>query len=381
MLKQFKLQEYQLDSYLLFAEKALDVVKKQGLVGIIIPNTWLLNLLSSRIRKHIFDNSQIVRIVHYRYPVFRDATVDTEVVIFRASEPEEKHQVQLVIVAKDGTSEEYRIPQSRWRAGDGRPVNIFVRPEFTSLADKLAGFPLLDALCVITQGSKPFQVGKGNPRQTQKIVDEKPFISNERRDSSFRPLLRGSLIQKYNILWNKDYWISFGDWLAEPRYSAQYDAPAQIVIRQTGDALVATLDTEQFIVRDNLYTIVPRADNNVNLSYVLGLLNSRFLNWCYQNILNPEKGEALAQVKRGHLTKLPFPPIDLSEPKDKIRHDKMVSLVEQMLSLNKQLAGAKTDQEKTALQRQIDLTDKQIDRLVYELYELTEEEIRIVEGA
>ncbi len=307
MLQQFKLQEYQLDSYLLFAEKALNVVKKLGLVGIIIPNTWLLNLLSPQIRKHIFDNSQIVRIVHYRYPVFRDATVDTEVVFFQASEPGKKHEVQLVIVGKDGTSEEYRIPQSRWQAGDGKPVNIFERPEFASLADKLAGFPLLDALCVITQGSKPFQVGKGNPRQTQKIVDEKPFVSNKRRDSSFRPLLRGSLIQKYTILWNKDYWISFGDWLAEPRYSAQYDAPAKIVIRQTGDALVATLDTEQFIVRDNLYTIVPRADNSLNLCYVLGLLNSRFLNWYYQNILNPEKGEALAQVKRGHLAKLPFP--------------------------------------------------------------------------
>ncbi len=59
----------------------------------------------------------------------------------------------------------------------------------------------------------------------------------------------------------------------------------------------------------------------------------------------------------------------------------MVSLVDQMLSLNKQLARAKTDQEKTALQRQIDATDRQIDRLVYELYELTEEEIRIVEGS
>ncbi len=64
----------------------------------------------------------------------------------------------------------------------------------------------------------------------------------------------------------------------------------------------------------------------------------------------------------------------------KPRHDKMVSLVDQMLSLNKQLVRAKTDQEKTSLQRQIDATDKQIDRLVYELYELTEEEIRLVEG-
>jgi len=58
----------------------------------------------------------------------------------------------------------------------------------------------------------------------------------------------------------------------------------------------------------------------------------------------------------------------------------MVSLVDQMLSLNKQLPEAKTDHEKTTLQRQIDATDQQIDQLVYELYGLTQEEIKIVEA-
>jgi len=50
-----------------------------------------------------------------------------------------------------------------------------------------------------------------------------------------------------------------------------------------------------------------------------------------------------------------------------------------MLNLNKQLAEAKTDHEKTLIQRQIDATDNQIDKLVYELYDLTPEEIVIVE--
>ena len=58
----------------------------------------------------------------------------------------------------------------------------------------------------------------------------------------------------------------------------------------------------------------------------------------------------------------------------------MVALVEAMLALHRQLAAARTPQEKTALQRQIEATDRQIDTLVYELYGLTEEEIAIVEG-
>ncbi len=66
----------------------------------------------------------------------------------------------------------------------------------------------------------------------------------------------------------------------------------------------------------------------------------------------------------------------MEDPTDKARHDQMVTLIESMLELHKQLAEAKT-----VLQRQIEATDRQIDRLVYELYDLTEEEIKIVEGS
>jgi fido (protein-threonine AMPylation protein) len=58
----------------------------------------------------------------------------------------------------------------------------------------------------------------------------------------------------------------------------------------------------------------------------------------------------------------------------------MVALVEQMQELHTQFNAAKRPDKKTLLQRQIDATDKQIDQLVYELYGLTEEEIRVVEG-
>jgi hypothetical protein len=58
----------------------------------------------------------------------------------------------------------------------------------------------------------------------------------------------------------------------------------------------------------------------------------------------------------------------------------MVALVTQMLDLNKKLQDARLEQEKTLLSRQIEATDVAIDKLVYELYGLTEEEIKVVEG-
>jgi hypothetical protein len=59
----------------------------------------------------------------------------------------------------------------------------------------------------------------------------------------------------------------------------------------------------------------------------------------------------------------------------------MVGLVERMLELHKRKLGARTPEEQTMLDRQIGATDREIDQLVYGLYGLTEEEIRIVEGS
>jgi hypothetical protein len=121
-------------------------------------------------------------------------------------------------------------------------------------------------------------------------------------------------------------------------------------------------------------------DHRHDLLYVAGLLNSRLLNSALRQLTNAFRGGYFAVSKQA-LERLPFRTIDFKDPEDKDRHDRMVSLVERMLELHKQLAVAKTDHAKTNLQRQIDATDAQIDQLVYELYDLTEDEIKIVESA
>jgi hypothetical protein len=72
--------------------------------------------------------------------------------------------------------------------------------------------------------------------------------------------------------------------------------------------------------------------------------------------------------------------LDSSKSGDRSAHDGMVNLVDSMLALHKQLAAAKSTAHKAILQRQMDATDAEIDRLVYDLYGLTEQEIAIVEG-
>ena len=113
--------------------------------------------------------------------------------------------------------------------------------------------------------------------------------------------------------------------------------------------------------------------------YVLGLLNSKLLEWMIKQSATQMRGGYYSFESR-FIRTLPIRPIDFSDPADKARHDKMVSLVERMLELHKRRQEAASDGERELLQRQIDSTDGEIDALVYELYGLSEEEIRIVEG-
>ncbi|MBE2181834.1 MAG: hypothetical protein IAE89_00275, partial [Anaerolineae bacterium] len=79
---------------------------------------------------------------------------------------------------------------------------------------------------------------------------------------------------------------------------------------------------------------------------------------------------------------LPIRTINFDDPDDVAKHDRMVSLVEEMIALKQQHAKAEaafSDQRNTLAAR-IDSTDRAIDALVYELYALTPEEIAIVEG-
>jgi hypothetical protein len=126
------------------------------------------------------------------------------------------------------------------------------------------------------------------------------------------------------------------------------------------------------------YGITLKEEVNVSYLYLLGLLNSTTLSYYLKKTSSAFRGGYIA-LNRQYIEQLPIRSIDLTHPKDKANHDRMVQLVEQMLVLHKQLPEAKTGHEQTLLQRQIDATDRQIDKLVYELYDLTPEEIAIVE--
>jgi len=90
------------------------------------------------------------------------------------------------------------------------------------------------------------------------------------------------------------------------------------------------------------------------------------------------KSKLTVNITKTFLNELPIKTLDLNNTEDIEKHNKMVTLVEHMLDLHKRNPQTPFKQEQ--LEREITATDAQIDRLVYDLYGLTEEEIKIVEG-
>ncbi|TVL44587.1 Eco57I restriction-modification methylase domain-containing protein [Brachyspira hyodysenteriae] len=119
--------------------------------------------------------------------------------------------------------------------------------------------------------------------------------------------------------------------------------------------------------------------NNLNEMYFYAILNSKIFWFFVSNTSTALRGNAY-RLTPEFISPFKFPNLDLNNKQDKEMHDKMVALVDSIIALNKKLAVEKNPNAVTMINRQINAVDKQIDALVYKLYNLSDEEIRIIEG-
>jgi|694.fasta_scaffold53287_2 type I restriction-modification system DNA methylase subunit len=389
LIQKFPNQTYQLDTYLVFIEQSLSVLLRQGgNLGMITPNPWLTNLKQDKIRRFVLEKATLTEIVHFKFPVFPKVVVDTEIVLMTRGMKED-NEIRVAIFGSlndflGGSSEAIQIErkihsQAKWSALGGDTINIFTNSDEEDLAKKIRAMAMpLKIYCDINVGIKPYQTGKGIPSQTKDTVKNRPFDSKYKESSHHQLYLRGRDINRYKIAPLEERYLKYGEWLAEPRPAARFDAPEKLFMRQTGDSLVAALDTNQFLCLNNMHVLVPN-EQAPPVKLILGLLNSRLMNWFY-HFMNPEVGEALAEVKKTNVAKLPIRNIKSASECDLNIHSKVVALVDQMLGLQKLHSEVTTPHEQTVIERQISAIDSQIDSLVYDLYGLTEEEIKLVEA-
>jgi adenine-specific DNA-methyltransferase len=244
------------------------------------------------------------------------------------------------------------------------------------------GSQSLGTLCSVSTGLKAYQTGKGKPPQTDYEKEQRMFHALSPRDTTYGRYLEGADVRRYFLGWSGEY-LSYGDWLAEPRRSVPFSGE-RLLVRQIPAKppyLVHAVFTDEAVYNDINSMVVFTPVPGVSLKYLLGVINSRLLSAWFLAKFDKLQRSIFPQFKVKELASFPIWPINQERSGAIAVHDQMVTLVEHMLVLHKLSAEAKTPQEQMTIQRQIAATDRQIDRLVYQLYALTNEEIALVEGA
>lgn len=351
-------------------------------MGYIIPDTYLNLGFTSSLRSYLLQNSKIEEIVVLPNNVFEQATVDTTLLIVqRKLNTEQFHEssVTVKLFNKKSTQINLSSPDRSFSVSTEiwYQKNAFLVNSSSSELDIVCkvedGKDPLSRFVEAFYGIKVYQIGKGKPPQTKKIVETKPYTSVTPVDD-FLPFFDGKHIGRYSLLWDRNNWLNYGQWLAEPRTPSKFEGEKILLRKIVGRTLIGTYISETSYCNTLLYVIKILPDSGFSYTYLLGILNSKLMGWYLRKRFQISEEDTFPQILLRDILSIPLKIESLERPSN------LDKLVEQMLALHARRAAAHNPQELELLARQIETTDQAIDTLVYQLYGLTPEEIKLVEG-
>jgi hypothetical protein len=365
--------DFKIELFHLFLQRAVSLVKPGGFQSYIVPTTVLNNVYAESLRTWLLNKCCVEQICVARGRVFADADVHTSVLVFQL-EPETRKRSQNFVQTTAELGQEFankpcfsgRTSQPTFAGLPGCVWNILVNEQNKSLITRLTkDFSSLKKVAAINRGLI--------------TGDRDRYFANEKKTKDHVPIIAGSDVQRYFTQKPSEFVLfkrpktSGGCWDKEVHF-----APHKLVVRQICENPTASIVQTPLAVTGNIFTV--RGANLEHELFLLGIINSRLTEFFWKTMFADFK-DSFPQVTIFSLEQIPICVLDVSKPADKARHDKLVSLVEQMLAAKPQLARAQSDKDKDFYENKCAALDRQIDALVYELYALTPDEIQIVEGA
>ncbi len=385
LLNNYLTKDYKPNLWAYFYEKGYHLLNENGLISYIVPRTFIDNVYYNSLRSFFALNSKIIEICKINYEVFDQATTGgSSICIFKKNRIHEKNVNLLTFFSVDDfykkTYRLIKVLQQNILIGENKSFN-FQTKKTNLIFEKInqSGVPLGE-LCSVNNG-----VNTGNAANI--------LLSKQPKSEKYLKILEGKDINRYSIKWNNN-WINYDKNLKKTiklsdlktkqnkidfalRDYSIFSSP-KIIIRQTADKIIGCYDENSFITRHSTHCILPLKEN-VDLKFVLGILNSKLMNFYYQTLI-PEKGKAFAEVKAIHVKKLPIKLISNIKIEINLQSE-IIKFVEIQLKLNQRLQNAKLQTEKDQIQRRIEHTDNEINKLVYQLYGITEQsEIDTIQG-
>lgn len=431
-LKSYTTPAYKLDTYAIFIEAAMKLVKKEGKVGLIVPYTWLTISQHYKLRKFLLDFN-INEIVNLPNKVFTDADLDTVIIFVN----KENSNPKIRLTSANGTDiliEDNFINVEDIVKNANLLINLYLLDGDMEIIEKIESNEVLDKYFDVSQGYIPYRrsdlVKDFGKEEGDKIVDERLWHSNTKLSEDWRQEIQGKDISRYNNTESFQY-VKYGKHVAgyvEEKFFTQPRISIMEVTRGDTHRLKATLLEKEYFNTPSLINIIKKQDNLGCLYSLLAIINSRLISWYHTKAHSKANAEtSIPKILVKDLRSLPIISVDIKLSQ---KSEMMLSLNEELQTLSekfirtlqrkfdidklskklenwheityaefiKELAKKKikmsladeaeweeyflAEQTKAKqLIAEIDRTDREIDQMVYQLYDLTADEIAIIEAS
>jgi hypothetical protein len=426
------------DIYVVFIEKALSLLNEKGRMGFILPHKFFNAQYGEPVRELISHRKHISKIVHFGdQQVFYGATTYTCLLFLNKKEQDEFEVTKVTDLEEWRKSQTSEVSETSEVSGMIRAANVtsaewnFSIGKGAGLFEKLSQMPVkLGDIAYIFVGLQTsadtvflFKDAQKTNSRTIKVYSKELDQIVEIEIGLLKSVIRSGEIGRYWAnpsalvlfpydtknsksklktetdikkdfpkTWN--YLLSNKKLLSEREHGKFKDIgwyqlyPKNLDTWEQPKIMIPYMVTRlsAFYDENNCYFVnvttggfgVTTDEKIGSQKYITGLLNSKLLDWFMRQVSTSFHGGYFAANKQ-FLVQLPIHPINFDDPAEKSMYNKMVTLVESMLSLHKRLAAAQSPNTKGQLEEQIKSTDKEIDQLVYQLYGLSEDEIKIIE--
>ncbi len=352
----YEVSEYQLDTYVLFTEKANKIIEKNAVFALIMPNTWLANHRLTKIRKYLLKNTEIQTIAIMPPDIFQKVVVDTVILIVKKM-TNTKNIIEIGEFKNLIYNKKFNIPQIEFLNNEKYVFDINLDNRYRHMLKKIEKHSRkLSEITLINRGVHAYRKdGYGKSKftdgfQTERDYNEKSYHSSKKLDETYYEEVRGKNIYPYKYSTTGKF-VSWGSWLAEPR-EWKYFTGERIYLRKiVGKTLYACYLNSDNVADQSVY-IAKLNNQDFKLKYILAILNSTLIAH-YFRVKNNEFDILFPQIKVTEFKNLPI----------KIAPIGIQNIFSEIVNYISCLKAIKT---KTNIQESY--FDQLIDSMVFELY-------------
>jgi hypothetical protein len=335
--------------------RSFELLQKQGFLSLVVPNTFCDLESGEPFRKHLLQEHRLTWIWQTGW-AFESAVVDT--LVFQAINSQSSANSAITILSGNLS---YTRQISDFLSNRLAKIDYRNQPGKIDLVAKVRNHSIaLGDIANVKAGVKMYEKGKGKPPQTEEIIEKRPYSINGNCPVGWKPLYRGTDVIRYKLNPPSEF-VDYGPWLAAPRSAELFDSP-KLLMRRTDDRLMSAIDQDSAICVNSCHVIKHKPDFVAQFPYefLMAILNARLTQY-YFELSNPQmQGKVFAEIKVVYVEQLPIPPATDAQ---------QVPIIERV----RKILAAPDSPDVPQL-------EAEIDRLVYALYELTDEEIAVVEG-